>query len=221
MVGGDNTLAGEALSDLCEMYWYPLYAYARRRGFGEEDAQDHTQEFFQRLLVRRDLEGVDRRKGKLRSYLLRAMQNSLTNVRRAEHAEKRGGGQVAISIDGADAESRYKLEPADLEDPEKLYQRRWALTLLDHVLAEMEREFAKAGKAEQFEALSPYITAAGGDASYVEVGARLGMKEGAVKVAVHRMKKRYRDLLHRHVAATVDSDDEVEEELQALMGAFR
>ena len=221
LVGGGDTLAGEALSDLCEMYWYPLYAYARRRGFDKDDAQDHTQEFFHRLLVRRDLEAADRRKGRLRSYLLRAMQNFSTNVRRSEHAECRGGGMVAISIDAEDAETRYKLEPADADDPVRLFERRWALTLLENVLAEMERDFSSAGKSEQFAVLSPYITVDGSEGSYAGAASKLGMKEGAVKVAVHRMRKRYRDLLYRHVAATVDSDEEVEEELRALMTAFR
>ncbi|MFT4549420.1 MAG: DNA-directed RNA polymerase specialized sigma24 family protein [Pseudoalteromonas tetraodonis] len=222
-VAGGDTLAGEALADLCEMYWYPLYAYARRRGFGEQDAQDQTQAFFHHLLVRKDLEQADRHKGKLRSYLLRAMQNFLSNVRRYEQAEKRGGGQVPISIDAHDAESRYKLEPAGLEDPEKLFDRRWATTLLDHVLSELEREFSKAGKAAQFDRLSPFITAAGGVESYGESAQHLNMSEGAVKVAVHRMRKRYRDLLHRQVAATIEDqhDGAVEEELRALMGAFQ
>ena len=207
-----------ALADLCQLYWYPLYAFVRRRGYSASDAQDLTQEFFTRLLEKGWLEGVDQERGRFRSFLLAATKHFLSNERDRAAAQKRGGGKKLLPLDSGEAESRYALEPVDPITAERIFDRRWALTLLDQVLSRLRREFTASGKEELFNELKQTLT---GDASsYAQIGERLGMTEGAVKVAAHRLRGRYRDLIRQEVAQTVQSPENVEDELRDLMAAL-
>jgi RNA polymerase sigma-70 factor (ECF subfamily) len=209
--------AREALEKLCRTYWYPLYAYIRRRGYGEQDAQDLAQGFFARLVERNYLEAVGRQKGKFRSFLLAALNHFLSDEWDRARAEKRGGGQTFISLDDHTAEERYRQEPADELNPEKIYERRWALTLLEQVLRQLEAEFAATGKRQLFEQLKVFLLEDKGVGSYAESAARLEMTEGALRVAVHRLRQRYGELFHDEIAHTVARPDEIEEEVRHLL----
>ena len=212
--------AAAALAGLCQAYWYPLYAFVRRQGHSPHDAQDLTQEFFARLLAKNYLADVDRAKGRFRSFLLAAMKNFLANEWDRARAQKRGGGDTVLSLDATAAESRYALEPADHASADKLYDRRWALTLLDRAIGRLRDEFARDDKAALFDELKFALTGDKADASHATVAARLGMTEGAVKVAAHRLRKRYRELLRAEIAETVATPAEVEEELRQLCAAL-
>ena len=216
----DSPAAAKALAELCQLYWYPLYAYVRRRGYAPHDAQDLTQEFFARLLEKDYLLAADRQRGKLRSFLLVALNHFLAKERRRANAQKRGGGQVPLSLDFAAGEARYTLEPAHDLTPEKIYERRWAMTVLDRAVARLEAEFDAAGKRAHFDRLKDFL--AGGEAatSYAQVAADLGLTEGAVKVAVHRLRRRCRELLQAEIAETVADPGAVEEELRQLVAAL-
>jgi len=218
--GTDTPVARDALEKLCRCYWYPLYAFVRRQGNGPHDAQDLTQAFFARLLEKNYLEAVDRAKGRFRSFLLAALKHFLANDWDRQHAQKRGGATCHIPIDTQSAEARYGLEPGHEQTPEKLFERRWALTLLDQVLARLREEFVAVGKAQQFDELKVVLTSDKRTIPYAELGARLGLSEGAVKVAVHRLRQRYRDLLRAEIAETVASAAEVEEEIRHLFAAL-
>lgn len=211
--------AAKALAELCQLYWYPLYAYVRRRGSSPADAQDLTQEFFARLLEKRKLAGLTREKGKFRSFLLTALNHFLTDQWKQAKARKRGAGQV-ISLDAMAAESRYGLEPADTWTPEKLFARQWALTVLNVVFAALQTEYEAAGKGALFGELNFSLAGDRGGVPYAELAGRLGMSVGAVKVAVHRLRRRYREVLRAQVAQTVAGPEEVEEELRDLMRAL-
>lgn len=212
--------AAEALEKLCRAYWYPLYAYLRRQGRDAQDAQDLTQEFFARLLARRDLERVDRAKGRFRSFLLASMKHFLANEWDKSHALKRGGGQQILSLDEEDAEGRYLQEPAADSTPEKLFEQRWAMTVLDAALARLKAEFAAADKARQFELLQPFLSGASADGDYAAVSGPLELNPGAVAVAVHRLRQRYRELVRAEVAQTVASPADVEDEMRQLFNAL-
>jgi len=214
---GESASAQAALAKLCHAYWYPLYAYVRRRGESAHDAQDLTQEFFSRLLARGWLGGVEREGGRFRSWLLAALKHFLVNEWDKRRAQKRGGGAVLLSIGELSAEERLRHEPADVS-AEKIYERRWAWTLLDQVLERLRAEMAGAGKLALFEALRFSLT--GEKSPHAEVAERLAMSEGAVKVAVHRLRARYGALLRAEIAETVASPDEVEDELRALLAAL-
>ena len=218
-VGGDSTQARTALEQLCTTYWYPLYAFVRREGHAAHDAQDLTQEFFARLLEKDWLGSVDREKGKFRSFLLAAMRHFLANEWDRARAQKRGGGITLISIDDAEAERRYQDEPAEQVTAEQLFDRRWALTLLDRVLTRLAEEMAVAGRAAQFEALKGCLTGERA-APYAAIALRLGTTEGAVKVAIHRLRDRYRTLLRDEIANTVGGSADVDEELRQLFSAL-
>ncbi len=209
--------AREALETLCRTYWYPLYAYIRRRGYGEQDAQDLTQGFFARLVEKNYLEAVGRQKGKFRSFLLAALNHFLSDEWDRARAEKRGGGQTFISLDDHTAEERYRLEPVDRMDAEKIYERRWALTLLEQVLRQLEAEFAATGKRPLFEQLKVFLLDEKGVGSYAESAARLEMTEVALRVAVHRLRQRYGELFRDEIAHTVARPDEIEEEVRHLL----
>jgi RNA polymerase sigma-70 factor (ECF subfamily) len=208
-----------ALAALCEVYWFPLYAYARRSGYSREDAQDLTQEFFSQLLEKDFLKDVDHRRGKFRSFLLATLKHFLSHQRERDRAKKRGGGRVLFSLDFEVAESRYHLEPEDTTTPEQLYQRRWALTLLDRVVRRLEDEYAGVGKAGSFAALKEFLTAGGQSRPYRQVAEESGMTEGAVKVAVHRLRHRYRELLKEEIAQTVADPADIDDELRDLLAA--
>ena len=181
----DTTQARAALSRLCQTYWYPLYAYVRRQGHRPHDAQDLTQEFFARLLEKNYLGAVDRSKGKFRSFLLSSLKHFLANEWDKAKALKRGGGQTFISINDPSAETRYCLEPADTLSADKIFERRWALTLLEQVLARLREEHVATGKAALFDLLKECLTGDRSSLPYVELGNKVGMSEGAVKVAAH------------------------------------
>jgi len=217
--GGEGEQAGEALERLCATYWYPLYAFVRRQGKSAHDAQDLTQGFFARLLEKKDLAAVDRAKGKFRSFLLAAIQHYLANEWDRAHTQKRGGGVTVLSIDDAEAERRYHEEPAEQITADQLFDRRWALTLLDQVLKRLGNEMQREGKAAHFDALKFCLTGERG-AAYEEIASRLGTTEGALKVAVHRLRDRYRALLRAEIAETVGSEAEVDEELRQLFSAL-
>jgi RNA polymerase sigma-70 factor (ECF subfamily) len=215
-----SSQSDQALAALCEAYWYPLYAYVRRLGQNPEDAQDLTQEFFARLLEKNCLAGVARDKGRFRSFLLASLKHFLANEWDKARAQKRGGGQSLIRLDDATAESRYKLEPRDEASADRLYERRWALTLLERVLARLREEHATAGKAKQFDALKAFIGGERDAEGYAAVGAALGMSEANVKITVHRLRKRYRDLLRDEIAQTVGSEAEIDEEIRHLFATL-
>jgi len=219
--GLDDTHGQAALARLCRVYWYPLYAYVRRQGHTPEDAQDLTQEFFARLLAKNYLSTVDRAKGRFRSFLLAALRHFLANQWDRAQAAKRGGGQRFISLDETNAETRYGLEPADTMTAERIFERRWALTLLELVLSRLRDENAQAGKLELYEQLKDCLTGASDAVSYAELGARLNLTEGAVKVAVHRQRRRYRELLREEIAQTVSCAAEVDDEFRCLLAALK
>jgi RNA polymerase sigma-70 factor (ECF subfamily) len=212
--------AGQALEELCRIYWYPLYAYTRRQGHAKEDAEDLTQGFFASFLARNYLEGLSRQKGKFRAYLLAALKHYLANERDRAGRLKRGGGVRILSLDWQDAETRYRIDPADRLSPEKLYDRAWALTLLERVIARLRDESAHQGKAMLFERLRPFLTASRGAIPYAHVAAELGLAEGAVRVAVHRLRRRYREILRAEIAETVSEPGQLEEEMGDLLSAF-
>jgi RNA polymerase sigma-70 factor (ECF subfamily) len=211
--------AGQALAELCRLYWYPLYGYIRSRGHGHDAAQDLTQEFFARLLEKDGLAAVDQNKGRFRSFLLAACQHFLANQHDHDHAQKRGGGRQSVSIDFRDADGRYAHEPAHGETPERLFERRWALALLERVLARLRGEYDGAGRGRLFDCLKARLT---GDRAvpHADVAAELGVTEGAVKVAVHRLRQRYRELLRDEIGQTLDDAGQVEEEIRALFAAL-
>jgi RNA polymerase sigma-70 factor (ECF subfamily) len=217
---GEAAQAQTALADLCRAYWYPLYAHIRHLGHSADQAQDLTQEFFARLLEKDFLGAVDREKGKFRSFLLAACRHFLANEHDRERARKRGGGRQALSIDFHDADGRYLLEPAHGETPERLFERRWALALLEQVLTRLRHEYETAGKGRLFGVLKSRLTGDVRGTPYSRVAVELGLSEGAVKVAVHRLRQRYRELLREEIGQTLDDATQVEEEIRALFAAL-
>lgn len=220
--GHDSTPdAQDALAKLCSVYWYPLYTYVRRRVGNVHDAQDLTQAFFARFLEKEYLDDVDPKRGKFRSFLLASIKHFLSNERDRARAQKRGGRRPVLSLDFENAESRYRLEPADTMTPERLFERRWALTLLDQVIKRLEQEFTDAGKSDLFAGLKPFLTSAPDGPSQREVANELGISEGAVKAAAHRLRQRYRNVLREEISQTVAGPDDVAEELNELFDAVR
>jgi RNA polymerase sigma-70 factor (ECF subfamily) len=211
----DDRMTEAALARLCKTYWYPLYAYVRRRGYSVEDAQDLTQEFFARILGRHWLADADQSKGRFRTFLLTAMERFLANEWDKARALKRGGGQPSIPLQLDTAETRYGIEPADQHTPEQAFEYRWALTLLDEVVRQLGTEFQRRGQAELFNVLKPCLVGDGSEQPYAQLASTLGMEEGAIKVAVHRLRKRYRELLRAEIANTV-APGEVEAEMRHL-----
>ncbi len=209
-----------ALTTLCETYWYPAYAYVRRRGHSREEAQDLTQEFFLRLLEKELLLTVDPRRGKFRSFLLASLKNFLANERRDARARKRGGGRVHLSLDFQSAEDRYSLEPTHELTPERIYERRWALTLLEQSLSKLRQDFTRSGKSDLFDQLRVFLGGEGQKVSYKEVAEKLGMTEGAVKVSAHRLRRRCREILREEIGQTVVGSEEVDDELRHLFSAL-
>jgi RNA polymerase sigma factor (sigma-70 family) len=216
----DPVQSSAALETLCQTYWYPLYAYVRRKGHNPHDAQDLTQEFFARMLQKDQLVAVAREKGKFRTFLLVALNRFLINDWNRSQTQKRGGGCVHVPFQVDDAETRYLAEPADRLTAEKLYERRWALTLLERVLERLRQEFARDGKAALFEQLKGSLMAEKGEIPNRETAAILGMNEGAVKVAIYRLRRRFRKLFHEEVANTVEDQKDVEEEIRHLFESF-
>ncbi|HXP61082.1 MAG TPA: RNA polymerase sigma factor [Dongiaceae bacterium] len=218
--GGDSTRARAALEALCQAYWYPLYAFARRMGQSPHDAEDSVQGFFAICLEKNYLAAAEQAKGRFRSFLLLALKRFLAKERDKSRARKRGGGQKPIALDGLTAEQRYALEPAEQLSADRLFERRWALTLLEQVLCRLRDELAAAGRLGAFEQLKEFLLAGGRGTPYKELAARLGTSEGAVKAAVHRLRQRYRELLEEEIANTVATPEEVEAERRYLLAVL-
>jgi len=212
----DTPHAQNALARLCSTYWYPLYAYARRRGYSAHDAQDLTQAFFAQLLERQSFAHADPNRGRFRSFLLGVMNHFLANEWTRAHAQKRGGGATFLPLQFETAETRYGHEPADNTTPEQNYERRWAMTLLEEVLRRLADEYKQEGRAELFAELNPCLVGERAAQPYAELAGRLGVSEGTVKSAVHRMRQRYRQLLRDEIANTLAEPGEVDEELRHL-----
>ncbi len=216
--GQNPELARAALTALCKTYWYPLYAFVRRKGVGAEDAEDVVQGFFEHVLTNQDFARVAPEKGRFRSFLLACIQNHMANIRDAANAQKRGGGRALLDIDFDDAALRFGRE-AGSEDPNRMFERAWALALLDRSLVGLEQEYRASDRGALFEVLKPELTGGVGE-SYAQYAARLGSNEGAVKVAVHRLRKRYRERLRAEIAQTVADESEIEAEIADLFSAL-
>jgi RNA polymerase sigma factor (sigma-70 family) len=208
------------MAELCGAYWYPLYAFVRRRGHDPASAEDIVQGFFATLLEKESLATIDRTKGRFRSFLVAACSHYLSNRRDHEHRLKRGRGHAIVPIDVATAEDRYRREPSHELTPERLFERRWATTLLDNVLGRLEAQMAAADKAPMFEALKPALLGSADRLSYARIAADLRCSEGAARVAAHRLRARYRALLRQEVARTLDDPAAVEEEIRDLFATF-
>ncbi len=213
---GDSPQATAALEKLCRTYWYPLYACVRRKGINAEDAQDITQEFFARLLRLNSLRDVGREKGKFRTFLLASLNHFLSDYWDKARAAKRGGGRPVLSLDDENAEQRYATELAVELNPEKLFDRRWALTVLNNALTRLEAEFSAAGKADQFAGLRTFLSSEAAAGAYEALAPRLNMTAGAAGTAVYRLRQRYAELVRAEVADTVAGPAEVEAELNYL-----
>jgi RNA polymerase sigma factor (sigma-70 family) len=219
----NQTLGGDsALAELCRLYWYPLYMFARRRGHSPDDAQDLTQGFFLHLVEQRALASVDRLKGKFRSFLLASFQNHLSDQGDRVRRLKRGGDKEFVHLDAEDAEERYRLEPVELLTPEKMFDARWAMTLLAEALNRLRQEYATEGKTSTFEALKVFLDPVNSRAlpSYEEVANGLQASTGGVKTLIHRLRKRYTALLREEVGRTVSDPAEIDEEIHALCEAL-
>lgn len=215
---GSESQARLALESLCQAYWFPLYAYVRSRGHDADQARDLTQAFFADLLGRNFLEAIDRSKGRFRSFLLASLTHFLSHERDKADALRKGGGAQPISLDTADAETRYGIEPATLVTPELVFERRWGLTVMERTMERLRAEYE--GETDRFEQMKTCLT---GDNArrYAEIAAALGLSETAVKAAVHRLRQRYGRLLREEIAETVTSPAEVDEELRYLLGVVR
>ncbi len=214
----DSGEAREALDQLCRLYWRPIYCFVRHRGYKAEDARDLTQEFFARLLSKNSLANVAPSKGRFRTFLLAALKHYLANEWDKATSKKRGGGRVFVPLDAAVASSG--AEPADNETAEVIFDREWALALLAQVMGRLREEYARDGKADLFERLKATLVGARTELPYAAIGPGLGMTEGAVKVAVHRLRQRYRQLLREEIAHTLSRPDQADEELRALFAAL-
>lgn len=216
----DAEAAHAALARLCQTYWFPLYAHVRRRGFSAHDAEDLTQDFFARLLTRPLIAQANPARGRFRAFILTALNHFLADARDRARAEKRGGTHIVFSFDGPSAEDQFRAIADDAAPPDQSFDRAWALAILQHVLAQLEEEYRAAGKAQLFAALKPTLTGTRDAAPYAELAHRLGANENAVKVAVHRLRRRYRALLQAEVADTVASDADAQAELHVLLQAL-
>lgn len=212
--------AQAALEQLCQTYWFPLYAYVRRRGYAKADAEDLTQAFFARLLEKNFLESLASDKGKFRAWLLAALKHFLANEWDKAQAQKRGGGETHLSLDWQTADTKFQVAAQSEPSPDKAFDREWALALLARVIERLQQECAAEGKGKLFEQLKVFLMAGKSESAQAEVAKSLGMEEGAVRVAVHRLRKRYRQLLRDEIANTLSDAAMVDEEMRALFGAF-
>jgi RNA polymerase sigma-70 factor (ECF subfamily) len=218
--GPSSPRAEQALASLCEAYLSPLYTFLRRQGQPPHDAEDLTQSFLCSLLQNDRLRQVSPEKGRFRSFLLASLLNFLRDETSKARAQKRGGGTCPISFDAVDAEKRYALEPSTSDDPEKAFERRWALNVLERVLDKLKDEYASSGKADRFTQLESFLWADDHGTSYAEAGRLLGMSEGAVKMAVMRLRQRGRALFRAEVAQTVATEDEIEDEVRHMFAVL-
>jgi RNA polymerase sigma factor (sigma-70 family) len=211
--------SSEALASLCEMYWYAVYAFIRRQGYRPEDGADLTQAFFLRVLEKNYFQDADPARGRFRAFLCASIRHFLSNERDRARALKRGGAHPLISLDVETAEGRYELQPRDDLTPEKLFDRHWALTLLERVLTRLREDHVSAGKAELFDHLKGFLTGDSAAVPYADVAKALGMTEGAVKVAVHRLRRHFRDTLVQEIAETVSDPADIDAEIEYLLKA--
>lgn len=218
---GKSPAADEALQKLCRTYWWPLYGFVRRSGYNPEEAQDLTQGFFALLLQRQDLDVVRREKGRLRSYLLVSLKNFLAKAKRRELTQKRGEGQALVPLHELLAREHADLEPTYSLTADKIYERRWALTLLEQVLRRLENDYGSAGNARLFDYLKEFLSDEPGRRSQADVARELGMTENAVKQAFHRLRQRYRQLLRDEIAQTVAVPGDVEDELRHFISVLQ
>jgi len=216
----ESTAAAVALEHLCTTYWPPVYAYARCKGYSPDDALDLTQGFFEKLIEGQKFAQADKTRGRFRSFLLTSFKNFVSNQHAKANAVRRGGRVTFVPIDRSDAESTYRVEPVDKESPDQMFDRQWALALLDAVMADLRAHYVKSGEETLFTTLQPCLASGRDRHSYAELAATLGMSEGAVKVTVHRMRKRYRELLRNKVMITVDGPEAAETELNHLFQAL-
>lgn len=212
--------AQRALEELCATYWYPLYAYTRRQGHAREDAEDLVQGFFARFLEKNFLSGLTAEKGKFRAFLLASLKHFLANEHDRATRQKRGGGALHLSLDWQAADARYHSDFADPLAPDKLYDRAWAVTILERVVAQLRQEAVAEGKLNLFEQLKPYLTLAKGERPYAQTAATLALSEGTLRVAVHRLRRRYREALREEIVQTLSHPEQIEEEMRALRQAF-
>jgi RNA polymerase sigma factor (sigma-70 family) len=218
---GDEPGAREALAFLCAAYWHPLYSFARRLGYTTEDAHDLTQGYFALLIEKDYLGDVRLREGRFRAFLLTSFKHFLSKERDRERAVKRGGGRVPMSFDVREAEAKHTDDPVDTLDPEALFERRWAITILERAMARLRQELEQAGRGAEFEQLEGYLTGSEPRVRYHDVAERLGTSEGAVKKMVHRLRRRYGHLLREEIGATVAEPGDVDSELHHLLSAIR
>ena len=216
----DPRRARAALEHLCSRYWYPLYAFVRRRGHSAEDAEDLTQAFFAHLLGNDGLSRADRTRGLFRTFLLSSLVNFLSDQWDRHQAAKRGGGHRIVSWDAMTADELYRHEPLDSFTPEKLFERRWAFTVIQEALSRLRQEAEAAGKTALFEVLEPCLTGEVAPGFYADTAAKLGTTEGSVRVNLHRLRRRLGDLLRKEIAQTVSAPDEVRSEIQRLFDAL-
>jgi RNA polymerase sigma-70 factor (ECF subfamily) len=212
--------ADVALEELCGTYWFPLYAYVRRHGYSREDAEDLTQSFFARFLQKNYLEKLSAEHGRFRAFLIASLKHFLANEWDRSHRLKRGGGIANLSLDWQDADARYHIDPADDLSPDKIYDRAWAVTLLERVISRLRDENAAEGKAIVFDRLKPFLTVGRNEVPYAQAAAELSMTEGAIRVAVHRLRRRYRELLRDEIGQTLSDPAQVDEEIRTLFSAF-
>jgi len=217
---GASPEARAALEALCSAYWYPLYAFIRRHGHDPATAADLVQGLFTHLLEHNSFAKADPRRGRFRTFLLAACRNFLIDQEEQRRAQKRGGGLAIVSIDRSGAEGRYRAEAADTLTPDRLFERAWALALLERVLGQLRREYDVAGKRPLFERLEPTLAGGAEVESLAAIAAALGTTEGAIQVAAHRLRRRYRDLVRAEIAATIDDPAEVDDEIRALFAAL-
>lgn len=217
---GSESEMHEALESLCQAYWYPIYAYVRRRGHEPDEAADLTQGFFAQVLDKRLLDSVDQEKGSFRAFLVASLRNYLSHERDKAQALKRGGGISNLSLDTAIAEGRYRREPVETSTPESIFERRWALTLMERAMGRLEDE-SKHDGGDHFERLRPYLTGSRPSVPYQELAGELGKTEGAIKTSVYRLRQRYGHLLREEVAATLADPSRVDEELRHLLAALQ
>lgn len=216
---GEDTSARKSLETICRLYWAPIYAFLRKQGLIQAEAEDVTQSFFVHLMERASFQHANEEKGRLRSYLLGALRNFHLNWLRAEATQKRGGSMKRVDFDAREVEA-VCASGADGLSADALFERRWAVSLLENSLKDLEVEQMKAGRQEQFEVLGEFLLVHGKDARHAAAAEQLGMSEGTMRVSVHRLRKRFRELVRKHVAATVGSETEVEDELRHLMSLY-
>ncbi len=209
-----------ALEELCRTYWFPLYAYVRRRGHSKQDAEDSVQAFFARFLEKNYLTGLSAERGRFRAFLLASLKHFLINEWKKSQRQKRGGGEINLSLDWQTADTKFQVAATNEPSPDQAFDREWALALLAKVIERLQQECAADGKARLFDQLKMFLMAGKGESAQSDVAKTLGMEEGAVRVAIHRLRKRYRVLLRDEIAQTLADESQVDEEMRALFGAF-